>query len=85
VSKFTATADNDVLIAAGTAKIILGAFFDSHLTALNIGATSTTDTSAYPASVATTDNIFATSDGSSGDVTIVWCEIPATGMATYTN
>jgi hypothetical protein len=82
VAKFTATADNDVLMAAGTAKLIIGAFFGSHLTALNIADS---DISAYPAPISTVQAVSATSDGTSDDVTIVWVEIPATGMTTYSN
>lgn len=74
-AKFTATADNDVLMAAGTAKLILAAYFHgAHLTALN--KSSGADESAYPFSVSTTETVCATSDGVSGDVTIVYVELP---------
>lgn len=74
-AKFTATADNDTLMAAGTAKIVLGAYFHgAHLTALNID--SGLDITAYPFVVTAAQAVCATSDAVSGDVTIVFVELP---------
>lgn len=77
VSKFTATADNDRIMAAGTAKLVLGATFTGSVTALNIDAGS--DITAYPFSVTTAQNVDVTASGS-GTVELVWVDLP-----TYTS
>lgn len=73
-AKFTATADNDVLLPAGNYIILAAYFHGAHLTALNLDAGA--DISAYPATSAN-QTVCATSDGTAGDVTVVFIEIPA--------
>jgi hypothetical protein len=72
-AKFTATADNDVLLPAGNYIILAAYFHGAHLTALNLAAGA--DISAYPATSAA-QTVCATSDGTAGDVTIVYMELP---------
>ncbi len=73
-AKFTATADNDVLLPAGN-YIVLAAYFHdiAHLSALNLDAGA--DITAYPFTSAA-QTVCATSDGTSGSVTIVYMTIP---------
>ena len=74
VAKFQATADNDVLLAAGN-YIVLAAYFHdiAHLSALNLAAGS--DITAYPFTSAA-QTVCATSDGTAGSVTLVYMELP---------
>jgi hypothetical protein len=72
-AKFTATADNDVLLPAGNYIILAAYFHGANLTALNLAAGA--DISAYPATSAN-QTVCATSDGTAGDVTVVYIELP---------
>jgi len=74
-AKFTATADNDVLLATGNYIVLSAYFHGAHLSALNVAAGA--DVAAYPFTTAA-QTVCATSDGTSGDVTIVYMELPIT-------
>jgi hypothetical protein len=74
VARFKATVDNDVLLPTGNYIVIAAYFHDvAHLSALNLAAGA--DISAYPATSAA-QTVCATSDGTAGDVTIVYMELP---------
>jgi hypothetical protein len=79
VARFTVTADNDVLLPAGD-YLVLGAYHHSaNTTALNLAAGA--DIAAYPAKAAN-QTVCATAAGT-GDITLLWVEIPAPGYTTF--
>ena len=78
--RFTASADNDVLLAAGNYIVVAAYFHGAHLTALNLD--SGADITAYPFTTAA-NAVCATSDGTAGDVTILFSELPTAGLDTF--
>lgn len=73
VAKFQATADNDVLLAAGNYIVLAAYFHDANVTALNLAAGA--DITAYPFTSAA-QTVCATAGGT-GSVTVVFMELPA--------
>jgi hypothetical protein len=76
-ARFDVTASNDVVLEAGN-YIILAAYFNDTVTALNIGAV---DITAYPATTA--DQAVQATTAGAGSVTIVYCELPEARYDTH--
>ncbi len=77
VARFDVTAANDVVLESGN-YIILAAYFNDTVTALNIAAI---DIAAYPAT--TVDQAVQATTAGAGSVTVVYCELPVAGYETH--
>jgi hypothetical protein len=80
VARFTATADNDVILPAGNYVVLAAFFHGANVTALNKAGG--TDEAGYPFNTAN-QTVCVTASGT-GDVTIVYVEVPAAGLTTFT-
>lgn len=79
-ARFTCTADNDVILPAGNYIVLAAYFHNGNITALNKAAGA--DETAYPITTAN-QTVCVTASGT-GDVTVVFMELPTTGYTTYT-
>ncbi len=78
-AKFAVTADNDVLLSGGN-FVVHGFIADgTNATALNIDAGA--DITAFPASVASTEDLCVTTSGAD-NVTVIFSELPVDGYTT---
>ncbi len=77
--RFDVTADNDEILADGN-YIVLAAYFNDTVTALNISAGS--DITSYPFTT-TGASVHVTTAGA-GSVTVVYSEIPSARYTTHT-
>lgn len=78
-ARFTATADNDVILAAGNYIVLAAYFHGANVTALNLAGG--VDITAYPFTSAN-QTVCVTAAGT-GDVTVVFVELPSTTYSTF--
>lgn len=77
--KFSVTADNDLLMDGGN-YLVLGAYFEGAVTALNLNGGA--DITEMPFQVSSTDTVNVTTAGA-GDVTLAFVALPDAGYSTF--